>query len=402
MRFIILTILIIVVVSCSNNGEIRFGYINSKDVPTMGYDSDSICCLNLRNSVIHKDIYDNEFDSVCFVKLQLSDDCVLSRIDNIHICDDTIVVIDNKTSTINLFNINGDFVKKYSFVGNGPGEYSRISQSYIRDNDIYITDYVSAKTVHYKSNGEFIKERYNDKCNVSSVYPMSDTVFLETHWYDARLQNSPFELTITDKEQNLIGSARPFLTNLTTYGGNIIFKDSCSVLYYSNFCDTVFRVTPDRIEPYLCLGLLSKEDLDRFYEEAFRTDHSNYLKYINLKCAFPVNYCFWETSSFWIVLYSDGRYTYKSFIDRKTLESHTYIMFDKENGILHDFVNIQDVYRDDWIVGSMTENSINSISTSMFEQAVSELNDKSLQDGMLSIADGENNGCVVLFHIRKR
>lgn len=401
MRYVACALSLVALAACDNAVD-SYGFASHDESPTLVCNSSNVMSVNAHGYIL-QNIYENEFDSILFVKLEMTDECVMSGLDYLHVHKDTIVAIDRKTSTINLFRKDGRFIKRYKRVGSGPGEYSKISNAYLKGDDVFVTDYLSPKTLHYKLDGTLVNERLNGKYAVASVLPVSDSLFLETHWCNGFFtKDNHFELTVSDVQQNVTASARPFVSNLPTHGGDFTIGSDGQSLYYSGFCDTIFCVTPNSIEPYLHLSLWDNADLVSFYEEAFATDSKSYYKYVNLSKRIPINYLFWETNSFWIVTFSDDKRSYRSFIDRETLSSHTYVSHDKESGAFNDVVNVYAVTADDWVLAPLTENSLYSIGEEAFAKAVSGISDEALRKELLSLYDEDCNGGLLMLHIKKR
>ena len=99
-------------------------------------------------------------DSVDFIKLETTEQCLIGRISKILFVNDLLIIQDSKTHTIFLFDKNGKFRHSISKRGNGPGEYINLTRvMYDFDkNQIIVYDGTSKKIFFYNMYGDLIKE----------------------------------------------------------------------------------------------------------------------------------------------------------------------------------------------------------------------------------------------------
>lgn len=89
--------------------------------------SDSELCtrIDLNSSYDEVSVFDL-FSDIEFIPLETNDSSVLSYVSRYTVWNDTIYIFDRKQDDIFMFKMNGDFIKRLSRKGNGPGEYVRI------------------------------------------------------------------------------------------------------------------------------------------------------------------------------------------------------------------------------------------------------------------------------------
>ena len=121
-------------------------------------------------------------DSVSFVKLEITDDCLIASIKKIFFIEDRFFIHESKTSSILVFDKSGKFLYRVGRLGNGPGEYNRIS-SFLCDeknNRLMIYDVVSLKMIYYSLEGQLIKviPQFSDGFVVRDVINLPDGRFL--------------------------------------------------------------------------------------------------------------------------------------------------------------------------------------------------------------------------------
>jgi len=399
MRIFLILFNLLLIISCSK--EQKGFHFLKKSEPSITYKSIKVSNLHLFDT-LRTDIYQNEFDSIKFIKLQLTEDCVLGSLDFTHIYKDKIIVVDRQTNTINIFNFSGKCLSTIKNIGSGPGQYSSISNVLFDEDNIYITDFMSRKFLHYDIYGNFIKERININSSVYNVQPLTDTTFIDVRGYYNGVKKNQFELVYTDINQETLGTIRPHQTNLPLPGGKLIKNSNNDLLYYKHLCDTVFLITDNNIKPYLCLGLYTKEKLEEFYAKAFTIATEDWFKFINLQASIPVYYTFLENDNYYVVQFNDDMYSYTSFISKKDFVAQTYLNFDLKKGKYYNLIGIKEFANNDWIVASISEREINSISRQMIEDGVSMLPNELLKRSIITLSDTENNGLIILFHIKAR
>jgi len=91
------------------------------------------------------------------VKLQTTTHCLIGDISRVIVNRNRIYVFDINSSTLFLFNNEGDYINKMNKLGHGPGEYIKAVDFDIFDNKIYILDYTGKKILCYNEKFEFIK-----------------------------------------------------------------------------------------------------------------------------------------------------------------------------------------------------------------------------------------------------
>jgi len=109
-------------------------------------------------------IYASEFiDSVDRIKLETTDESLISKIAKVIIEDGLIFIQDIKTRSVLIFDITGKYKNKILKVGQGPGEYSEISTLMVdnKNKHLIIYDVHNRKMIYYTFDGSFVKEITN-------------------------------------------------------------------------------------------------------------------------------------------------------------------------------------------------------------------------------------------------
>lgn len=395
-KYLLHICLIITLYSCTESTN--FNFIKAS-TPNVTYENTEIPTLKIFDTIC-TDIYGNEFDSVKYVKLEMSDKCVIRNITKVHIHNNQIIIVDQSTNEIHIFDEFGKFLKSINKKGNGPGEYVALSNVSFGDSSILITDWMSLKFLQYDFNGNFIKERHNVR-SASWVWPLSDKSFVEANC----IRENPYELTFTNENQTEVGWARPHKTNLPLPSGTLIRGYDGNLYYLGNLCDTIFLVSENSLKPYLNLGLRSNEALEHFYAEAFATKNNHkFSKYVDNKSPIPVFCRFIENKDYWMIQFHDDKYGYVSVIDRATNMANTYLQQDWQRGNVYNIVKAMEITDDNWVVSTVCESDANSVSQKRFEESIAQMSDEKLKEEIRNLVDLDSdcNGLVMFFHIKKK
>ena len=81
--------------------------------------------------------FDSLFSYSRHVILQTTDSSMIGKINKVLI-DDNLIYIMSDNARISVFNDNGDYIKSFSHIGQGPGEYISLSDFDIKDSTIYL------------------------------------------------------------------------------------------------------------------------------------------------------------------------------------------------------------------------------------------------------------------------
>lgn len=97
--------------------------------------------------------FDSLFNFSRYIIPQLTDKSILDKINKVYFFDDKLYVM-HGNSTISMFDSIGRFIRNYSYIGQGPGEYISAEDFDINENAIFILS--RNKIYKYNLNGDFI------------------------------------------------------------------------------------------------------------------------------------------------------------------------------------------------------------------------------------------------------
>lgn len=121
-------------------------------------------------------------DSVKWIPLELTQECVIGKISQVYFLDSLILIADSKAGTLLFFDMSGKYRYKIDHRGKGPGEYATIRHM-LYDPDgrrILVYDDVLRKLIYYTLNGKMLKEisNFNEGYAIRDLVNLTDGRFL--------------------------------------------------------------------------------------------------------------------------------------------------------------------------------------------------------------------------------
>lgn len=232
--FHIIPILLIVISGCSskkNNNSVN-------TIPRISLDLN-----DQKQSIPFSEI----FKDSKFVKLQTSEDALLGNVKRVYLLNDTIFI--SSSTSILLFDMAGVFLGQIKKQGNGPSEYTKISDFILDKNNkiIEIFDRAQKKILLFDFKGNFIDEKKINRW--AQLYTMLDDDYRVM--YSTEIEgNYNYKLRIIRKMQEVEHSLEidckrdKYLhiiatTNFSPYNGSILFAEW--------FNDTVYSITKNEV-----------------------------------------------------------------------------------------------------------------------------------------------------------
>lgn len=190
-------------------------------------------------------------DTTRIIHLETTDNSLLYDIGRIEILDGKFFVFSR--NVVKVFGADGKFLFQLSEKGQGPSEYSSISNFFLNGKFVSIYDFNTGKVLNYDSNGKFVNsnrlERGKDEWGVSLLFRLNEHTYLAKNSYAGEDFKVPvFSLLDTNlKNRKMIGGR-----HLNT---GVKLEDACYVddneriLYWEPVKDTLFSVMNESLEP---------------------------------------------------------------------------------------------------------------------------------------------------------
>lgn len=209
------------------------------------------------------------------IPLQTTDDALMSGSTFVaHIGDDGLFLVDYQNGSFYQYDKQGNLLKRFRYVGNGPGEYVGIFYFFFdpvqQTVDIYDTE--SLKRVRYDREGKLIDEKALGDFAVPAFICSNYSIF-------QGMPDTEYQLVVTDPDWNRLGEYFPLKTgdyNEVRRSAVQLLSSRCvnrdNLLFNRPMEDTVYTVTDRGIEPLFILKKgkydISFADLDRFMTSA--------------------------------------------------------------------------------------------------------------------------------------
>jgi hypothetical protein len=139
-------------------------------------------------------VYSSLFDSVKYVKLEMSNESLIGIIAKIRVAEDRIFILDQRLRTLLAFSDTGKFLWKINKIGNGPGEYTEIIDFDLKNDKLYLFD-PNRNVLEFDLSGNFIKSYPLKRFGTSMA--VNDT-FLYLYTCNYPTEEGKYQLLIMD------------------------------------------------------------------------------------------------------------------------------------------------------------------------------------------------------------
>ena len=218
------------------------------------------------------------FKSVKPIILETSENILLRSIDAIQTTNDCIFILDRGYKKLYRFDKAGKFIRQIGHLGNGPGEFSNISDFTVDENNklVFILDNYTSKIHIYKFTGEHISS-INIHNTIDGLFGhiqfFNNQLFLDYQPIEVSSKvTAPLLIKIDANSGKLLDKYLSSETHnlgfqLITFKDNSYFysKNSHTPFYAPIYSSIVFSIEND-ITPYFQIKsnrLLGKEDIEK-------------------------------------------------------------------------------------------------------------------------------------------
>jgi len=343
---------------------------------------------------------DSIFDDIIYIKLETTGNNLISDISQILFTDDRIIIVDNeKSQTITVYDMNGKFLNQIGTIGQGPEEFSSINHVALSNDKAHlvINDYGSKRFKFYKLSGEYVKYT-NIPYWCYHFEFINDNLIVEQKFSGFRdfMEEKP-RLLITDLTGKTYfkGFRSYYNENYTMMTWQPLRKFDDVIIYSPEFTDTLFAVFKDRVTPLYYLNYKGVEPLQ--IDENI-TDES--LKEYNLKYSL-FNGDIIELKDFVVLnIFHDrhDKYIVYNKLNKKIKCSSRHL----ENPFFFlSYIKPITRYKDNYVVSVYQAYQILAEKEKMYS-LYDNMSDKhkSLMDKLFTELDEDDNPVLILFHMR--
>lgn len=225
--------------------------------------------LTVENSIR----YSSFFSGINLIPLETKKECLIGRIDELKIVNDTIYVLDSRIAkSLFLFNIDGQFIRKIGNTGKGPGEYvSPMSFTVDMDNrQIQLLD--MKKILFFTLDGEFIREiGLKNKNMALKINYLNDLTYIS--YNVVQEDESDCMLVAVDKSGKQVKQWIPKHLyskgfDLPVGSVNQFVSSDSGLRFMRTLMDTIFTISDDHtVSPYIHISsenMVNKNDIKEF------------------------------------------------------------------------------------------------------------------------------------------
>ncbi len=209
------------------------------------FTKDNIIEININKNSSAKELcFLNFAKDYYFVALESSSESFLSGINRIFELDEKIIIFDDRYNKVLVFSDNGKFINRIGKIGNGPGEFTDITDISIdfKKKIIQVLDINKRKVLKYKLNGKYIgfseisTQAYKFRI-LNSNYTGFFTGYFGGDFYNFRVVDNKmrtklklFEYPKNPKEDLMKFS---FTGHVTSFKNNFLYSDALSSNIFS-------------------------------------------------------------------------------------------------------------------------------------------------------------------------
>ncbi|MFV0418722.1 MAG: 6-bladed beta-propeller [Dysgonomonas sp.] len=276
--------------SCSDSSKKNQDILNEIKVTQTSPNEDLFIIdfdkLNTKSKIFTSDF----FSSVDIIELESSEASFIGKINKLVNHKDMFIVLDRTYAKgVYLFDNEGRFIRKFGMRGDGPGEYSNISDFTIdrTENIIYTLDNQKQQINWYDiNNGEFINSiRIQDDLTKSFRLQQVDSImYLDAYFPPGYPAN--FALQSIDLKSGKRNLCWLEPVNYNKGWNEIYFTEQELFISEVNeyalmnqlLSDTIIKITSNKVQPYLAIkgrDILTTNDLNDETEDSFENVYSN-------------------------------------------------------------------------------------------------------------------------------
>jgi len=210
------------------------------------------------------------FTKVTPIILETTKQSLIGYISKVAITSEYIIVLDHTVKALFLFAKDGTFVRKFGRIGNGPGEYSHVSD-FCYDNTtetIYMLCNNGMVNLYNIHTGFFLK---SIKLNVNGysryIYYQDGELYTDLSYFTTESENY-----LLNRRNQSTGNIEEAWFDVEKYAKNIdytvrnpfLFGDGNSFKFHTYFMDGIIQVKKGKITPFLAFTpkyTLEKKDV---------------------------------------------------------------------------------------------------------------------------------------------
>ena len=203
--------------------------------------------------------YSDYFNLDTLIKLETSEECLITKIDRIIKKNNRLFILDNTNKSLFVYTSKGEYIDKINPIGKGPGEYLNLVDMEVDDSAIYILAWTKRqKLLKYDWDLNLISENSPPVRAHAFKHYQDRWIFYSGNINDEKLKNghSFYNLSFFDNDYNLLNNYLPYNDSYngraSYYGGsgaNRFFESNDGRLIFSEpYNNSIYFLSRDGID----------------------------------------------------------------------------------------------------------------------------------------------------------
>lgn len=207
--------------------------------------------INVDIDNIERINYTDIYKGVKYIKLETNENNLLGFISKICISDERLYILSPyPLNTVNVFNINGEFLYQIKRIGKGPGEYTDLQDIQVND-FVWLLDHYNKKLLKFTLDGEFIDKISTRVWADRFEFINKDTLifYANNRYNEINNKVCNFQLIFMElTSRKIINGSLPFKRNFEKFyirDYNNFTSSNKYILFNHSYNDTIYQISPD-------------------------------------------------------------------------------------------------------------------------------------------------------------
>jgi hypothetical protein len=179
------------------------------------------------------------------VPLETTENSLLTSIQHVEYLNDKMLVFARQVVA---FDKNGKFLFNVGRKGQGPGEYSMLTNFFVKNGQIFLFDEPTQRILTYDESGNYLSSTrlHFQRSNLSVIYPIENQLFVaKNYYYRDETGCIPAVCILNEKYEKVQEIDNRCLTSRLITADNFCSFDD-HILYWEHFNDTIFSVVEQK------------------------------------------------------------------------------------------------------------------------------------------------------------
>lgn len=200
------------------------------------------------------------FDTVRYIPLETTDDALIGEVTKLYLTQENILVFDQKTMSLFLFDARGRFVRKIGNKGEGPDEYMYINDVQLdaKHGLVYVHERIRNRIYIYDLSGKLLEQSAKASVEFNSFFRTEEGVWV----YSCFKDNNPGHYNLTLLSSDLQTVKKQYFPQKEFV--NVTFESVFTgdgrgrAFFYYPSSNIIYELDGTDVDPYLCIDFGSR------------------------------------------------------------------------------------------------------------------------------------------------